>query len=264
MLRSSCLCPALLGAAALLSWLSPSAAARAESWGTITGQVVLEGSGPVPERAKINVTKDQDACLAKGPLLAEELIANPKNRGVKDVLVWLIDAKNPKAPLPIHPRLAAAPLPDVEIDQPCCQFVPHIIAMREGQALVVKNSAAIAHNVHVIGGIKGPDFNVILPPGGQKKVSAEEIPARPTAISVKCDIHPWMYGYIRVFAHPYFAKTDADGKFTIKDAPAGDWRIVIWQENGWVKGDKNGTPITVEAGKTTDLGQVNFPLPKKE
>ncbi len=285
MLRGSNLRPTLLGVAALLSCLSLSAcgegqhgslpasntaavlsslslaAGGGEGWGTITGQVVLEG--PVPERAKINVTKDQDACLAKGPLLSEELIANPKNKGVKDVVVWLIDATDAKKALPVHPKLAAAPLPDVEIDQPCCQFIPHIVAMREGQALVVKNSAGIAHNVHVIGGAKGPDFNVILPPGGQKKVAAEDIPARPTAISVKCDIHPWMYGYIRVFAHPYFTKTDADGKFTIKDAPAGNWRIVMWQEKGWVlKGLKNGEPITVEADKTTDLGQVTFTPPK--
>src|SRR5262249_4421621 len=96
------------------------------------------------------------------------------------------------------------------------------------------------------------------------------VPARPTPISVQCDIHPWMKAYIRVFNHPYFAVTDEDGKFTIKDAPAGEWRIVVWQEkSGWGKADRNdpnpptktGTPITIKAGETTTL-EVPFAPPK--
>jgi hypothetical protein len=249
--------PALVGAVALLACLSPSPATCAEGWGTITGQVVVDG--PVPERGKINVTKDQEACLAKGDLLSEDYIVNPKNKGVKNVVVWLIDAKDPKKKLPIHPKLKDAKQPPLEIDQPCCQFIPHIVAMREGRDVVFKNSATVAHNVNVLGGDKGPTFNVILPPGGQRKVDAEDVPARPRVIPVKCDIHPWMNAYIWVYPHPYFAVTDADGKFTIKDAPAGDWRIVIWQETkGWVKGDKNGTPVTIEDGKTSDLGAIAF------
>jgi hypothetical protein len=257
-MRLSRILAPLAGALLLLLALTLTAAGRAdEGWGTIKGRVEIEG--PVPARKPINVDKDKEHCLTKGPLFSEDYVVNTKNKGVKNVMVWLIDPKNPRAKLPVHPSLQNVKLPAVEIDQPCCQFVPHIVAMREGQDLVVKNSAPIAHNVHVIGGVKGPDFNVILPPGGEKKVAADEIPARPTPITVKCDIHPWMGGYIRVFSHPYFAITDEDGNFTIKDAPAGDWRIVIWQESkGWVRGDKNGTPITVKAGAVTDLGTVGL------
>jgi hypothetical protein len=254
--------PALVGAVALLSALSP--AARAEGWGTITAQVVVDGD--VPEREKIKVTKDQEACLAKGDLLSEDYVVNPKNKGVKNVIVWLIDATDAKKKLPIHPRLANVKLPPVEIDQPCCQFIPHVAAMREGQDLIFKNSAMIAHNVHLIAvGTKGPNMNFILPAGGQKKLDAEEVPAQRLPITVQCDIHPWMSARIGVFAHPYFAVTDADGKFTIKDAPAGDWRIVLWQESkGWVTGDKTGLAVTVADGKTMDLGQIKFTPTKKD
>ena len=33
---------------------------------------------------------------------------------------------------------------------------------------------------------------------------------------VKCDIHPWMNAYVHAVSHPYFAITDAKGKF-VKD-----------------------------------------------
>jgi hypothetical protein len=72
-----------------------------------------------------------------------------------------------------------------------------------------------------------------------------------------------MKAWVRVFDHPYFAITDGDGKFEIKNAPAGDFRLVIWHEGvGWVKGGKTGTPITIKAGGDTDLGKVEMTPPK--
>jgi hypothetical protein len=247
-------------AAALLLTLSASPAARsAEGWGTITGRIVWDG--PVPEREKIDVKGNKD-CLAKGDVLSEELLVNPKNKGVQNVIVWLVDATDAKKALPIHPSLKDAKLPPVEIDQPCCQFIPRVVALRQGQELVFKNSASFAHNTNVHGGAKGPNFNVTLPPGARKKVDAEELPARPTPIMIECNIHGWMKAWVRVLPHPYFAVTDADGKFTIKDAPAGNWRLVVWQEKGWNNGDRTGTPIAVEAGKTTELKPITYTPPK--
>ena len=48
-----------------------------------------------------------------------------------------------------------------------------------------------------------------------------------------------MTGYVRVFDHPYYALTDEDGTFEIKNAPAGKFRIVFWHENG-VRGGAKG------------------------
>ena len=55
------------------------------------------------------------------------------------------------------------------------------------------------------------------------------------------------------------AVTDADGKVEIKNAPAGEWRLYVWQESaGWLnKGGKDGEPITIKAGQAKDLGDVD-------
>ena len=42
---------------------------------------------------------------------------------------------------------------------------------------------------------------------------------------MKCDVHPWMFAYIGVVDHPYFAVTDKDGNFTIKNVPAGKYTV---------------------------------------
>jgi hypothetical protein len=50
------------------------------------------------------------------------------------------------------------------------------------------------------------------------------------AIPVKCNIHPWMRSYIAVFKHPYFAVTDKNGNFELKNLPPGTYTIKAWHE----------------------------------
>jgi hypothetical protein len=135
--------------------------------------------------------------------------------------------------------------------------------MREGQTLVFKNSAAIPHNTKIDGELSdNPSLNQSIPPGKHLDVTGFKA-TKASAIPLSCTAHGWMSGYIRVYNHPYFAVTDADGKFEIKDAPAGKFRLVVWQEKvGWVVGDKapskNGKPIEIKAGEPTDLGNIEL------
>ena len=69
------------------------------------------------------------------------------------------------------------------------------------------------------------------------------------AIPVKCNIHPWMRGYIAVFKHPYFAVTDKTGSFELKDLPAGSYTITAWQEKLGPQSQK----LTVAAGESKTL-----------
>jgi hypothetical protein len=248
---------AALGGVVLLAAVP---AAQAEGWGTVKGQVVFDG--PVPQPKPLDVNKDQATCLAKGPILSEEFVVNPKNKGVRWAVVYLIDQGGFAKDLPLNPALKEIKEPNVEVDQPHCRFEPHIVALREGQGLVAKNSAGVAHNVNIAGGVKGPNLNQILPPGGKLTVGPDALVARATPITVACNIHGWMKGYVFVLKNPYFAVTDADGKFEIKGAPAGKCRMVIWQDNGWVVGNpspsKNGVVVDVKADGVTDLGEIKL------
>jgi hypothetical protein len=49
-------------------------------------------------------------------------------------------------------------------------------------------------------------------------------------VKFKCDVHPWMTGYVAVTDHPFFAVTGDDGSFTIPNVPAGTYTIEAWHE----------------------------------
>jgi hypothetical protein len=93
------------------------------------------------------------------------------------------------------------------------------------------------------------EWNKAEPPGStmEDSFAREEI-----AIPVKCNVHPWMRGYIAVFKHPYFAVTGKDGSFDISNLPPGTYTIKAWHE-------KLGTStqtVTIGAGEVKEVGFV--------
>jgi len=244
-----------------------SAPAGPARWVTIKGRVVFPAGRQVPEAKTVEVAKDKEHCLAKGPLADDALVIDPKTRGIKHVWVYLRpDDPGPGAAFPpgsIHPALLNPPAAEHVVDQPCCQFVPRVFAARAGDAVVFKNSAPIPHNVHLTAN-ENEEFNVMTPPGLGKRVAG--LKAERSPVRVKCDIHPWMACSFLVFDHPYFAVTGPDGRFEIRLAPAGKWRIAYRHELGFHKGkDGNkGFPVEVaDAGRgTMELAPVEFEFPK--
>ena len=250
---------ALLSAAA---FMCASSAQAEQQWGTVEGQVTWNG-GAVPAPVPVNVDKDQAACLKNGPIFKQDYVVNPKNKGVRWAVVWLVNAEDYKKEIPINPSLpsqAAVKGTKVVLDQPCCQFLPHIICLREGQILVAKNSGTIPHNTKIDSPGDNPSVNPLIPPGTEQDISGWKAASAPSLVG--CSIHGWMTGYIRVFNNPYFAVTDKDGKFKIEKAPAGKYHIVAWQESvGYLnKGYKKGQPIDIKASGVTD---VNFKVTPK-
>src|SRR5437879_1817011 len=98
------------GLLALILGTSPASAEQ--EWGSIKGQLVLEnGKQVVPK--PLAITKEQQHCLSRGPILSEEYVVNPKNRGVRYVVVWIAAENNGKAnykaELPLHESVAKIP-----------------------------------------------------------------------------------------------------------------------------------------------------------
>src|SRR4051812_4228039 len=201
----------LLRAATLLALpLALAAPARAaDEWGTVKGQVIYVGKEKPNQKA--NVDKDPQVCLKNGPVPTDELVVNAKNQGTRWVVVWLARDDNGTADhtaeLPTHPSLKEPRDKQVVMDQPCCQFDPHVVVLRPGQDFVGKNSAPIPHNMHITGSKvnQGISTNPILPAGGSLTIKADQLKPYQLPNMVKCDIHRWMNGYIFVLANPYFA-----------------------------------------------------------
>src|SRR5579864_416576 len=250
----------LVLALASVSAFALASSAFAEDWGNIKGQVVWGHGTNVPEAKKIDVNKDQQHCLSKGPIFSDAYVIDKATGGVANVMVWLAPVDK-GAKIPIHPDLKAVPKEKKVIDQPCCMFVPRVTMMREGQALEIKNSAPVPHNSRLTGGALNGTKNPNIPPGGSVDFDPAKgtgLKAEPRPLLLQCDIHGWMGGRVAVFDHPYFALTGKDGTFEIKNAPAGKYKIYIQHEKsgGLHTGNTSaGQVINAPAGKTLDLGK---------
>ncbi|QEG31047.1 hypothetical protein GobsT_58680 [Gemmata obscuriglobus] len=242
------------------------AASADDKWVTVKGQVLFPKDKDLPKRGELNVTQDKEHCLSKGALLDESVIVNPKSRGVKNVVVYLrpddTDLKAEFKKDQFHPDDAKRKPGEVVIDQPCCVFVKRVTAARVGDTLVVKNPSPVAHNFYWESGNNG-SHNPNLPKQTDWTMPTPLV-KESAPIQYKCSVHPWMTGYVRIFDHPYYAVTDENGNFEIKNVPAGKVRIVYWHENGLRGGVKGRAGETIEVtGPTTELKPTDFDVSPK-
>ena len=141
----------------------------------------------------------------------------------------------------------ATPVPQqpVEIDQRACFYVPRVVGARVGQALRIKNTDNLLHNVHSES-LKGNDFNFGEPVKGMQRdvtLKGEEM------LRIGCDVHRWMTSWVGVVSHPYFAVSEANGTFTIANVPPGRRTITAWHE---AMGALTKV-VDVKAGQTTTV-----------
>lgn len=124
-----------------------------------------------------------------------------------------------------------APADHVVIDQKKMTFVPHVSVVQQGATVEFLNSDPVGHNVYwpSISGNKKLAHNMGTWPQGQKKpFQFMDL----GAASLLCNVHPEMSGYVVVVPTPYFAVTDKDGNYTIKNVPPGHYTILTWSEEG--------------------------------
>jgi len=196
--------------------------------GIIEGTVTLAGRPPVMQ-AIVN----QPCHAGVKPIMDESVVVDASGH-LDNVVVYLEEA--PPAP-------PTARLSPTVMDQIDCRFAPHVIAARTGQTVHFLTRDPTLHNVHGLCTIN-PAFNFALVAPGQSRdlafTNSETFP-------VRCDVHPWMKAYVCVFAHPYFAVTNAAGHFAIKNVPAGTFTLVAWQE----KYGTSRSPVRVDDTKVT-------------
>lgn len=225
-------------------------------FGTIKGKLVW-GGDKAPEPAVIvkkgdKDVKDGEVC-AVGNLLSRELVVDPATKGIRYGFVFL---KTPSGKNPEAEKALLAKEPEVLIDQKNCEFLPYAAVAFTGQKVIFKSTDPVGHNLRY-SGFRNPAKNVVLPPNGQieEKLQAERLP-----LELKCDIHPWMKGWLLPLDHPFFAVTREDGSFEITGVPEGKQTLIVWQEKvGYVNPEgSKGTEVVVKAGGTVDVGVVTL------
>jgi plastocyanin len=141
-----------------------------------------------------------------------------------------------------------APKEHIVIDQRKMAFLPHVVAVQQGTTVDFLNSDPVGHNVYwpSVSGNKKLSHNMgTWPKGDRKPFQFNDL----GTASLLCNVHPEMSGYVVVVPTPYFAVTDKDGNFEIKNIPAGKYTLKTWSEDGkpvTQAVDVSGATATVE------------------
>jgi len=200
-------------------------AQAADEWGNLKGRFVFDGKAPTA--ARLDASKEP-VCNQPPAIFDQSLVVSDKG-GLADVVVW-VRTKDVK----VHPDFAKTAKDKVTIDNKHCVFEPHVVTMRTTQTLEVKNSDPVPHNTNINGAANSVPNQVIPANSSDDKTLPlpELIP-----VEVNCNIHGWMRARVLVRPDPYFAVSDKDGNFEIKNLPAGtELEFQVWQEkSGYVE-----------------------------
>jgi plastocyanin len=192
--------------------------ATASAWGqggTIVGTVHLAGKAPTNPLIRMGADPN---CLKlnAGKRVFQEIVVQSADGGLGNAFVHVAGS---------FPN-AKSGSGSVTLDQQGCNYHPRILGAQVGQTLIIKNDDSTLHNVHSIS--KLYHFDQAQPTAGltlDVPLKAEEV-----VLHVKCNVHPWMTGFIGIVNSPYFAVSDDTGKFKIENVPAGKQTIEVWQE----------------------------------
>src|ERR1035437_3431988 len=180
----------------------------------ITGVVTLKGTPP-PEK-EITPLKDDPTCgkMHATPPMTHFYVVGSKGE-LADVVVMLKGVTGKST--------GASATPAV-LDQRGCEYLPAILAVQTGQKITIKNSDPVLHNVHTTPMVAGNNEQNQAQMQGAADITFA-FDKTENFLKFKCDVHPWMFAWVTVVDSPYFAVTDKDGKFTIKDVPPGKYTV---------------------------------------
>src|SRR5438552_10120133 len=205
---------------------------------TINGKVNFGGTAPQPKKIDMSA---EPGCAQQYPdgATTEDVIVNSNNT-LQNVFVYVKDGLGGKT--------FPAPSQAVLLDQKGCRYIPHVFGVQVNQNIDIRNSDNNLHNIHPRPKIN-KEFNQGQPRQGMVTTKSFDKPE--VMIPVFCEIHSWMNGYIAVLDNAFFAVSGADGTFSIKGLPPGDYTLeAIHEEYG-----TQTMKVTVAA---KDTKQVDF------
>ncbi len=207
--------------------------------GTLKGTVTFDGSAPkiAPLVAAGQSRVDGSVC-AKTTDIPDERLVVGANGGIANYFIYF-----DKAPAGYVAEAAAK----ADLDQLGCIFRPHALLVPVGSEFTLKNSDPVPHNVGTNPQKNNPENNNM---NAQQTMVLKFKKPESVPFESKCAIHPWMRFYTLVLAHNLAAISDAEGRFEIKNVPAGKHKLRIWHET--YSGAETIT-VEVKGGQTTEL-----------
>jgi plastocyanin len=109
------------------------------------------------------------------------------------------------------------------MDQRNLQFDPDTLVIRTGTAVDFPNSDRVRHQVYSFSGAK--TFQLALYSGSSHPPVIFD---KAGLVTLGCNIHDGMIGYIYVTDSPWYGHTDATGRVQLHGLPPGQYSVKTW------------------------------------
>lgn len=222
--------------------------AEVNSSGTLSGRVTL--TGPIPRARSFHLIHAPNIQFCarisdgKGHRILRDFTVSA-NSGLKDTVIAIQGVRKGK-PFPTK-------MQKFNIDR--CHSDQYVIGVLNGESILLENKDPIRHEIatYEINNANYVDQitnKAIIKRSSQirsafVKQDAEEF-------LIKCNLHPFLQTRGFMVDNPYYAISDAEGNFTLKDIPPGTYDILAWHP--FIPTQK-GT-VTIEEGKDAKIDFV--------
>jgi plastocyanin len=156
------------------------------------------------------------AVAAIGPAGAASLLVNVYKRDGKPLSGAVVTAE------PEPAGAVRAPLKAI-MDQVDLTFVPDVLVIPVHSTVQFPNSDAVSHQVYSF----SPARQFQLPLYRGKPYPPVQFD-QSGVVTLGCNIHDNMLGYIVVTAAPYFGRTDEHGQWAVQELSPGRVRVRVW------------------------------------
>jgi hypothetical protein len=177
--------------------------------GAVRGVVRFAGAPPKRERLKMST---EPFCARHA--IDDEQVMVGHDGALANVIVRVIGAP-PSLPPPERARVV----------QDKCQYRPRVQVVVAEQELEIVNGDPALHNAHLYRGNTTFSNRAQVP--GTPPIDTK-VPAG--LLKLRCDVHPWMTGYVFAHENAFAVVTGDDGKFSIAGLVPGRVTLEAWHE----------------------------------
>ncbi len=238
---------------ALLTMTMPAQAAKyaegtVTDGGSVSGKLTFEGALPDDAIERITISKNPDVCDEEGTGYREVVWVDVEGDALRGAFVFIEKIKAGK-------KWGEPETGNYVILQKGCRFRPWAQVVKPGPVIIRHSDPdSVLHNINtreMIGVEKGrivrrTMFNFGQPDPGD--INKKLKPRRSPFISMNCEAHNFMFGFMMAPKHPYAVVVAEDGSYTLDDIPPGDYIVAAWHPRFGLKKSK----LTVSANGATE------------
>jgi carboxypeptidase family protein len=189
----------------------------------LRGTVTFQGTAPEPKEFELRRYPDRMFCGAisdgDGRRFLKEVNVG-EDGGLKDVVVVVEGVQSGKP----------FTFTNAQVEANVCQFLPFVTVVSDKRQLTVTNRDPISHDIQGYA-YDQAGVDIVLHRPSLKATGTTDIVhlvKGRKVFTMQCGMHPYMQNWGYAIDNPYYAVTDQDGVFSIRDLPSGTYHVKAW------------------------------------